>query len=189
MKHDRIKRLIIETIPIPFSRIPLHFASRNLGRASKSDLPRVPGTAGSDGSVLHQAKGFMQDIVGALREELTGHPTAGGVGGVAGTSGTTASKRKWILLFDFPQIDLLPEIPVAPAKSLPSEEPLGAKPGDRSAGVGALPGLSTETGVAVLPEEKSELSQFSTFSTVFTHIDVLRQCRLAIRCWRPSWRS
>lgn len=39
---------------------------------------------------------------------------------------------------------------------MPSEEPLGAKPGEHTSGVGALPGKSTETGVAVLPEEKGQ---------------------------------
>jgi hypothetical protein len=40
--------------------------------------------------------------------------------------------------------------------TLPSEEILGTQPGDKTAGVGALPGLATEQGVAVLPDEKSE---------------------------------
>lgn len=44
----------------------------------------------------------------------------------------------------------------APKKSLPSDEPAGALPGEHSSGVGALPGLASETGVAVLPDEKSE---------------------------------
>jgi hypothetical protein len=39
--------------------------------------------------------------------------------------------------------------------SMPSNEPLGAQPGEHVSGVGALPGKSTETGVAVLPDEKS----------------------------------
>ena len=38
---------------------------------------------------------------------------------------------------------------------MPSKEVEGAKPGDFSTGVGALPGKSTEAGVAVLPDEKS----------------------------------
>ncbi len=46
--------------------------------------------------------------------------------------------------------------PAAPRTSLPSNEVAGALPGERSTGVGALPGKSTEAGVAVLPEEKSE---------------------------------
>jgi hypothetical protein len=37
---------------------------------------------------------------------------------------------------------------------LPSEEPLGARPGEHVSGVGALPGQASETGVAVLPDEK-----------------------------------
>lgn len=45
---------------------------------------------------------------------------------------------------------------VAPRTSLPSNEPAGALPGEHTSGVGALPGASTETGVAVLPDEKSQ---------------------------------
>ncbi len=50
----------------------------------------------------------------------------------------------------------LMRIAVALKTSLPSNEPAGARPGERSSGVGALPGKSTETGVAVLPDEKSK---------------------------------
>lgn len=45
---------------------------------------------------------------------------------------------------------------VAPRTSFPSNEPAGALPGEHTSGVGALPGASTETGVAVLPDEKSQ---------------------------------
>ncbi|EIW71843.1 hypothetical protein TREMEDRAFT_73420 [Tremella mesenterica DSM 1558] len=44
---------------------------------------------------------------------------------------------------------------VVPKVSLPSNEPAGALPGERSSGVGALPGKNTEAGVAVLPDEKA----------------------------------
>ena len=37
---------------------------------------------------------------------------------------------------------------------MPSEEPLGARPGEHVSGVGALPGQASETGVAILPDEK-----------------------------------
>jgi hypothetical protein len=37
---------------------------------------------------------------------------------------------------------------------LPSDEPLGARPGEHVSGVGALPGQASETGVAILPDEK-----------------------------------
>ncbi len=47
---------------------------------------------------------------------------------------------------------------IASATSLPSNETAGALPGQHSAGVGALPGPAGETGVAVLPLEKSEPS-------------------------------
>jgi len=40
--------------------------------------------------------------------------------------------------------------------SLPSDEPLGAQPGEHVSGVGALPGQASETGVAILPDEKGE---------------------------------
>ncbi|WWC64400.1 uncharacterized protein I303_107010 [Kwoniella dejecticola CBS 10117] len=43
---------------------------------------------------------------------------------------------------------------LVPRYSLPSEEPAGALPGEHTTGVGALPGSSNETGVAVLPDEK-----------------------------------
>jgi hypothetical protein len=38
--------------------------------------------------------------------------------------------------------------------SLPSQEQNGAQPGEETAGAGALPGKLSESGVAVLPEEK-----------------------------------
>jgi hypothetical protein len=47
---------------------------------------------------------------------------------------------------------------IAPRTSLPSEEHAGALPGEHSSGAGALPGKNTESGVAVLPDEKSEQS-------------------------------
>jgi hypothetical protein len=37
---------------------------------------------------------------------------------------------------------------------MPSDEPLGARPGEHVSGVGALPGQASETGVAILPDEK-----------------------------------
>ncbi|KAK8853082.1 hypothetical protein IAR55_003783 [Kwoniella newhampshirensis] len=47
-----------------------------------------------------------------------------------------------------------PPLGIAPRFSFPSQEPAGARPGEHTSGVGALPGPSTESGVAVLPEEK-----------------------------------
>lgn len=41
-----------------------------------------------------------------------------------------------------------------PRVSHPTDEFVGAQPGEHSDGVGALPGTANETGVAVLPEEK-----------------------------------
>ncbi|WWC91545.1 uncharacterized protein L201_006491 [Kwoniella dendrophila CBS 6074] len=43
---------------------------------------------------------------------------------------------------------------IVPRYSLPSDEVAGALPGEHTSGVGALPGSSNETGVAVLPDEK-----------------------------------
>lgn len=42
-----------------------------------------------------------------------------------------------------------------PRVSHPTDEFVGAQPGEHSDGIGALPGTANETGVAVLPEEKS----------------------------------
>ena len=39
------------------------------------------------------------------------------------------------------------------ASTLPTHEPFGARPGDRSLGAGALPGTQSEPHVARLPEE------------------------------------
>ncbi|WRT70391.1 uncharacterized protein IL334_007389 [Kwoniella shivajii] len=47
-----------------------------------------------------------------------------------------------------------PGVGMLPRYSLPSEEPAGAVPGEHTSGVGALPGTSNESGVAVLPDEK-----------------------------------
>ncbi|KAI0692127.1 hypothetical protein C8T65DRAFT_699597 [Cerioporus squamosus] len=41
------------------------------------------------------------------------------------------------------------------ASTLPSHEPFGARPGDHSLGVGALPGTQSESNVALLPEESA----------------------------------
>jgi hypothetical protein len=42
--------------------------------------------------------------------------------------------------------------PVTSATSYPSDEVVGAKPGDHSGGVGALPGTINEAGVAIPPD-------------------------------------
>ncbi|WWD19494.1 hypothetical protein CI109_103955 [Kwoniella shandongensis] len=47
-----------------------------------------------------------------------------------------------------------PPFGVAPRFSFPSQESTGAQPGEHTSGAGALPGPSTETGVAILPDEK-----------------------------------
>ena len=41
------------------------------------------------------------------------------------------------------------------ASTLPAHEPFGARPGDHSSGVGALPGNQSEADVALLPEESA----------------------------------
>ncbi|KAK4689345.1 hypothetical protein P7C73_g761, partial [Tremellales sp. Uapishka_1] len=65
------------------------------------------------------------------------------LGGVVGT-GTTAAAA-------VPTKSMA----VAPATSLPSDEPVGALPGVHSDGVGSLPGAPGEAGVAILPDEKA----------------------------------
>jgi hypothetical protein len=40
---------------------------------------------------------------------------------------------------------------------MPSSETSGAKPGEHSAGVGALPGGNTEEGVARVPDERNSI--------------------------------
>lgn len=52
-----------------------------------------------------------------------------------------------------------------PSTTLPLEEKEGQRPGDHTAGVGALPGTIDEAGVAVLPIEKN-LGQGSTDKAV-----------------------
>lgn len=42
-----------------------------------------------------------------------------------------------------------------PRVSHPTEELVGAQPGEHSDGVGALPGTVNETGVAILPDERN----------------------------------
>ena len=46
---------------------------------------------------------------------------------------------------------------IAQEQTLPSQENQGMRPGEVSMGVGALPGKSTEAGVAVLPDERGTL--------------------------------
>ena len=54
--------------------------------------------------------------------------------------------------------DTLPHrVSAGPAKSMPSEEVEGQHAYDHSSGVGSLPGTINESGVAILPEERSEL--------------------------------
>lgn len=55
------------------------------------------------------------------------------------------------------------------ASSVPSRELDGAKPGDHSSGVGALPGSINEPGVARLPDEKGRGITGATSASVGTH--------------------
>ncbi|CAE6414493.1 unnamed protein product [Rhizoctonia solani] len=49
--------------------------------------------------------------------------------------------------------------PSARRTSLPSEEYEGAKPGEKSGGVGSLPGHLSESNVALLPDERENLAK------------------------------
>nr|ODN94127.1 hypothetical protein L203_00303 [Cryptococcus depauperatus CBS 7841] len=57
------------------------------------------------------------------------------------------------------------EVSIVPRVSMPTNEPMGAMPGEHSSGVGALPGTVDESAVAVLPEERinSEADQSIRF--------------------------
>jgi hypothetical protein len=110
------------------SLLPTHHGSRLSESGRESLKPaRTHGTIGADASVLTQVKNFFTESVSTVEGQTQAK--------VAAPTGAG---------------------PVAPRTSLPSDEVVGALPGERSTGVGALPGKATEAGVAVLPEEKSD---------------------------------
>ncbi|ORY28138.1 hypothetical protein BCR39DRAFT_535598 [Naematelia encephala] len=87
-------------------------------------------------TIVGHVKEFWGEIIGASPVAGETHVKAVG-GSVPSSSGATGLS--------------------APRTSLPSEEPAGALSGEHSSGAGALPGLATETGVAVLPDEKKSV--------------------------------
>ena len=104
-------------------------------RASLKGGPEGRRTSGDAPSLFGQVKEMFQE---AYNGHPAGHPT-GATG--AGTLPHTPRRTSANLLATF-------------KTSLPSEEPLGARPGEHVSGVGALPGQASETGVAILPDEK-----------------------------------
>lgn len=57
-------------------------------------------------------------------------------------------------------------------ESMPSNEPAGALPGEHSSGVGALPGTSAETGVAILPDERGESALITRPQLTVSRFDI-----------------
>ena len=105
------------------------------GRRPSTDQP----------SIFGQVKEMFQE---AYNGHPAGHPTSQTTGATG--AGKHIANRTW------------PELMGAATfkTSMPSEEPLGAQPGEHVSGVGALPGTAAETGVAILPDEKSEHKDF-----------------------------
>jgi len=149
------------------------------GRESLKPTGRMSNTMGSEGSVFSQVKNFLAEAGHAAGEAPA--KVTGVVGPITGPSGLSRFVFDEMLNIVAPQ-NPLPlnevsnaldeEIYVADApqdksttdskstevvaQSLPSQENQGLRPGEVSMGVGALPGKSTEAGVADLRDEKGE---------------------------------
>jgi hypothetical protein len=123
----------------PGNELPGAFPDRNQGEAST-------GATNITGTIVDTAKQYLPtSVVNTVGTFLTG---ANNPGEATGTDkGVKASEHD-----------------IYHKASLPSQELRGALPHEHVGGVGSLPGASIEKSVALLPDEETEWSQWSTFA-------------------------
>ncbi|TYJ53712.1 hypothetical protein B9479_005679 [Cryptococcus floricola] len=140
------------------ARVQATKLSGNLQGTLESTQRRASANFGPDGTIRKQVLNFVDEAFQSTKELSNAEFgfVASGPGGPGG------------------RINLIPRYSQSAegqsadkaAPSRPTSEYLGSVPGEKSDGTGALPGSITETGVAILPEEKNLKNESSTNQNV-----------------------
>ncbi|ODO10303.1 hypothetical protein I350_02532 [Cryptococcus amylolentus CBS 6273] len=140
------------------ARVQATKLSGNLQGTLESTQRRASANFGPDGTIRKQVLNFVDEAFQSTKE-LSNAEFGFVASGPGGPGGRISLVPRYSQSAEGQSADKA-------APSRPTSEYLGSVPGEKSDGTGALPGSITETGVAILPEEKNLKNESSTNQNV-----------------------